>query len=88
MQKEPVPADRLEQAKAMLLRQIPLTESSFDSIAGGLLDRVALDLPLDEPTRAARRYVALTAADVQAAFAKWVRPDGFADVVEGPEPAP
>ncbi len=88
MQKEPVPAERLEQAKAMLLRQIPLAESSFDSIAGGLLDRVALDLPLDEPTRAAHRYVALTAADVQTAFAKWVRPDGFVEVVQGPEPAP
>jgi zinc protease len=72
----------------MLLRQMPLEESSFGSIAAGLLERVALDLPLDEPTLAAQRYVTLTAADVKAAFVKWVRPDGFVEVVQGPAPTP
>ena len=35
MQTEPVGADDLRQAKAMLLRQIPLGEASVESIAGG-----------------------------------------------------
>jgi len=43
-----------------------------------------MDLPLDESVRAARRYMALTAADVRAAFSKWIRPDGFVQVVHGP----
>ena len=76
----------LQQAKALLLRQIPLRESSEDSVAGGLLARAQMDLPLDEPTRSAQRYFALTAEEVKAAFRKWVRPDGFVEVVRGPAP--
>ena len=39
MQTEEVSADELRRAKAMLLRQIPLSEGSIDSIAGGLTSR-------------------------------------------------
>ena len=58
----------LRQAKAMLLREIPLSESSVGRIAAALISRTTEDLPLDEPTLAARRYLRLTAADVKAAF--------------------
>jgi zinc protease len=63
---------------------MPLRESSEDAVAGGLLARAQIALPLDEPGRAAHRYLSLTAADVRAAFAKWIRPDGFVQVVRGP----
>jgi zinc protease len=86
MQTTPVDAAEFEQAKAMLLREIPLSEASLGGIAGGLLGRVRLGLPLDEPTRAARRYLALTPAQVQAAFEKWLRPDDFVQVSLGPAP--
>jgi len=86
MQSTPVGADVLRQAKAMLLREIPLAESSLNAIAQGFLSRVDLDLPLDEPTVAAHHYVALTAEQVQAAFAKWVRPADLVQVTEGPSP--
>jgi zinc protease len=86
MQSSDVTPGELQQAKALLLRQMPLRESSEDSVAGGLLARAQMDLPLDEPVRAARRYFALTAAEVRAAFQKWVRPDGFVEVVRGPAP--
>ena len=43
----------------------------MESIAGGLIYRATHELPLDEPTRAAHRYLQLTAEQVQAAFAKW-----------------
>ena len=76
----------LEQAKALLLREIPLAESSVDTIAGGILSRAILGLPLDEPLQAARRYVALTPEDVRAAFAKWIRPDDLVQVTQGPPP--
>jgi zinc protease len=86
MQNAPVSPAELRQAQALLLREIPLSESSIASIAGGLLSRAAHDLPLDEPTRAAHRYVALDAAQVRAAFAKWVRPGALVEVVQGPAP--
>jgi zinc protease len=76
----------LHQAKALLLRSIPLGESSEEAIAGGLLGRAQIGLPLDEPIVAARKYAALTAADVKAAFARHIRPDNLVQVVRGPAP--
>jgi len=86
MQKENVTPAELQQAKALVLRQLPLVESSEDAVAGGLLARAQMDLPLDEDARAAKRYFSLTADDVRLAFAKWIRPDGFVEVVRGPAP--
>jgi zinc protease len=86
MQTRPVSAEELQQAKAQLLREIPLGESDVDSIARGFLARSLLDLPLDEPTLAAHRYLALGAAEIQAAFKKWLRPADFALVSQGPAP--
>lgn len=86
MQTEPVDPASLRQAKTLLLREIPLGESSVGSIASGLLNRATLGLPLDEQTVAAHRYLALTAKDVKAAFAKWIRPADFSQVVQGPNP--
>jgi len=86
MQKENVTPEELQQAKALLLRQIPLSQSSYDAIAGALINRAELDLPLDEQTRAGQRYFDLTADQVRAAFSKWVRPGDFVQVVRGPAP--
>ena len=86
MQSSLVPDEQLRQAKAMLLREIPLAESSIESIAEGLLSRVKLKLPLDEPILAAHRYVELTAEQVRAAFARWVRPADLIQVTQGPSP--
>lgn len=86
MQSAPVTAQELELAKALALRELPLDEADVDAIARGLLERAVMDLPLDEPTAAARHYVALGAAEVQAAFAKWVRPDDLVRVSQGPQP--
>lgn len=81
-----VSADDLRQAKAMLLRQVPLSEASVDGIAGGWIRRSTIGLPLDEPVIAAQHYVDLTPEQVKAAFAKWVRPDDLVQVTEGPNP--
>ncbi len=85
MQTTPVSADELRQAKMLLIRKIPLAESSVDGIAGTLLDLSQKELPLDEPVRAAARYRAITARQVRAAFLKWVRPEDFVQVTLGPE---
>ncbi len=76
----------MQQAVAMLLRDIPLAQASESSIAEGLLARALMGLPLDEPVRAAEKYQALTAEQVRAAFAKWVRPSDFVEVIQGPPP--
>ncbi len=86
MQQHPVTAQELAQAKALLLREIPLSESDEDAIAAGLMRRSQAGLPLDEPVRAARVYVGVSAARVQAAFAKWIRADAFVEAVQGPNP--
>ncbi|MGA2983393.1 MAG: pitrilysin family protein [Terriglobia bacterium] len=86
MQTAPPTGHELEEAKALLLREIPLSESSVDTIAGGMLSRTTLGLPLDEPIQAARHYVALTPEDVRAAFAKWIRPDDLVQITQGPAP--
>ncbi len=86
MQRENVTDAELQQAKALLLRQIPLSESSEGSVARGLLGRAEIGLPLDEPVRGAQIYYSMSADQVKAAFAKWIRPDGFVQIVRGPAP--
>jgi zinc protease len=55
-------------------------------VANALVRRAQIGLPLDEPERAAKRFYDLTADDVRAAFAKWIRPDDFVQIVRGPAP--
>src|SRR5579872_294009 len=86
MQTSPVTPKELQLAKALLLQEIPLNESSEDAISGDLLENAVVGLPLNESELAAQRYVTVTADQVQAAFAKWVRPDSFVQVVQGPPP--
>lgn len=86
LQTTAVPDGELRQAQAVVLRRILLAESSVDRIAQGLSSRAKDGLPLDEPTRAAARYLALTGEDVRAAFARWIRPQDVVQVSEGPKP--
>jgi zinc protease len=86
MRTEDVSDAELRQAKALLLRQIPLSEGSEDAVAAGLLGRAIVGLPLDEPIVAAKKYTALTADDVKAAFAKHIQPDNLVQIVRGPAP--
>jgi zinc protease len=86
MRTQDVSDGELHQAKALLLRHIPLGESSEDAVAGGLLARAVIGLPLDEPFQAAKRYYAIDADQVRAAFAKHLRLDDLVQVVRGPAP--
>ncbi len=86
MRRKPVGKEELLRVKELLLRQIPLEESSVDAIAGGIISRVDLGLPLDEPTIAARHYIELGPAQIEAAFHEWMRPNDLVRVSEGPTP--
>jgi zinc protease len=86
IQTKQVTAQELHQAKLMLLRDIPLAESSVDDIANSWLTYSMLGLPLDERVRAGRIYLTLDADDVKNAFAKWLRPGDLVQVTQGPLP--
>jgi zinc protease len=86
MQRQPVAPAELLQAQTILLRQMLLTRTSTSSIAQQLLNLVMTGLPLDEPSRAARRYRATTAKSVRKVFARWIRPAAFVQVTRGPTP--
>jgi zinc protease len=86
MQEDLIDPGELLRAKALLLRRVPLSESSIEGIARGILERRELDLPLDEATVASHHYLELSPADVKAAFLKWMRPNDLVRVTEGPPP--
>lgn len=86
MRNQDVSQAELQQAKALLLRQIPLSESSEDAVARGLLRRAEIGLPLDEPILAAQRYHDLQAEQVKAAFSRQIRLEDLVQVVSGPPP--
>jgi len=84
MRTQDVSPDELHQAKALLLRQMVLNESSEDGVARGLLERALIGLPLDEPVLAARKYDEMTAGQVRAAFSKLIRPADLVQIARGP----
>jgi zinc protease len=86
MQISPVTSDELRQAKTILVREIPLSESSTDGIASQLLHYSMQGLPLDESIRAAKHYLETTSPQVKEAFSKWIRPADFVQVTLGPSP--
>ncbi len=86
MRTQNVSPAELHQAKAILLRQIPLSESSEEAVAKGILGRAGLGLPLNEPIVAAKKYYALDAEQVRETFFKLVHPEDLVQVVRGPAP--
>jgi zinc protease len=86
MQKKLVSPQELNRAKTLLVRQIPLSESNIDDIGETLLGLAIENLPLDEPVQGAKRYLKISAREVQSAFSKWIRPDDFVQVTLGPVP--
>ncbi len=87
MQTTPVTSAELQQAKAILLRQLPLEESSEDDVASSLAGYSSAGLPLDEAHRAAEIYAKISAPQIRAAFAKYIRPNAFVQIVVGPKPS-
>ena len=86
MRDTPVSPDELQRAKTLLVRQVPLEDASVDAIAGELLRRAMEDLPLDEPVRAAEKYLEMSGEEVRDAFARWIRPQDFVQITVGPDP--
>ena len=86
MQQTAVTDTELKRAKGILLRQIPLGESSFAAIGNQLLQLSIEGKPLDAMTIAGQHYLQLTAPQVQQAYAQHIRPTAFVTAVKGPAP--
>jgi zinc protease len=84
MQTTPVGEPELNRAKAELLRQLPMQRASVGGIGGQYLHLFDLGLPFDTLQQLPARYMAITAPEIQHAFATWVRPADLAQVVKGP----
>ena len=74
LQTSPISGEELRQARALLVRRVPLSHASMENIALELLKLAHDDLPLDEPRMAAKRYLEITAEDIQAGVPEWIRP--------------
>ncbi|HTS87788.1 MAG TPA: insulinase family protein, partial [Gemmatimonadales bacterium] len=86
MQTSPVNAAELTNARQYEIRSIPVGVSSANGIARSLLDWSYNGEPLDQPMVAARKYLSLTATDIQAAFKKHIDLGHIVQVVQGPTP--
>jgi zinc protease len=86
MQEAPVNADELANARQFEIRSIPLEVRSVERIAAALVGWSYRGEPLDQPMVAARRFLRIGPAEIQAAFRKHLQPGHFMQVVEGPAP--
>jgi len=62
-----------------------MQRASIDALAALFLRLEDLGLPLDTPQVGASRIYAATAADIEDAFRKYLRPDDLAQVIKGPQ---
>ena len=84
LQANPVSEAELTRAKAQILRRLPMQRASVDALGALYLRLIDTGLPLDTPQVAAQHYFDATAQQVQAAVAKYLRPDDLAQVIKGP----
>jgi zinc protease len=81
-----ISAKRLGRAKAMLMSDAVLGADSFSGIAEQLLRYTEFGLPLNQGQIDAERELSATPQAVRAALGKWISPDDFVRIVEGPGP--
>jgi zinc protease len=87
MQNTPIQDGELNNARQYEIRSIPVGVASIDSISRSLLAWAWHDEPLNQPMVAAKYYLQMTPAEVQAAFKKYLKPQNLTQVVQGPPPA-
>jgi zinc protease len=70
----------------MLMGDVPIRASSYDGVTAQLLAYATLGLPLNQNLIDAQAQLSATAESVQAALAKYIRPNDFVRIVTGPGP--
>ncbi|HEY3999930.1 MAG TPA: pitrilysin family protein [Candidatus Xenobia bacterium] len=86
LQQTPLPVERVLKAKALLMGGIPTEEQSYDGLAGRLLYYAINDLSLNQGRLDAQAELAVTPEQLRNAVKKWIRPDGFVRIIQGPAP--
>ena len=84
VQTTPMSADRLLRAKAQLMGEVPLRQASYDGVASTFLTYAGFGLPTNQSVIDAQRELGVSAGDMTAAAAKWIRPQDFVVIVTGP----
>jgi zinc protease len=86
IRRQPIETERIARSKALLMGEVPIRESSYDGVTAELLRYATLGLPLNQNIVDATAELNATAASVQAALAKYIRPDAFVRIITGPGP--
>jgi zinc protease len=84
LQRHPLDAGRLLRAKALVVGAFPVAHESYESVADQLLEYAAEGRPLDEDRRDAQAQLGTSAEQLRATMARWIRPQDFVRVVQGP----
>ena len=84
MKSQPVGDFELELAKASTVRASIVAASSVDAIADALLYEATHGLPFNQSQIDAQQFLATDASAIAAAFAKYIHPEHFVRVIEGP----
>jgi len=84
---ELVSPEELADSQANITGRLPLQLETNEGVAGSILTMERYKLGLDYLQRYAERINAITAEDVLAAAQRYLRPDGYALAIAGPEVA-
>ncbi|MFN2460535.1 MAG: M16 family metallopeptidase [Candidatus Velthaea sp.] len=84
MKTEPVGGFELALAKASIVRQTTIEDSSVSAIGATLLDEAANGLPFNQGQIDAQHFLGTDARAIQESFAAYIQPQNFVRVIEGP----
>ncbi|MBV8599955.1 MAG: insulinase family protein, partial [Candidatus Eremiobacteraeota bacterium] len=85
IQRAPVSATELSQAKTKVVARALVGEEATDAIVGNVGNIASNDLPLDYYKTLRNRYEPLTAADLMRAAKRYIHPNNLVEVFEGPK---
>jgi zinc protease len=81
---EPIPEEELDDSKRFILGSMPLQLETNEGVAGTLLDIEWNQLGLDYLERYSANIDALSASELQAVAARYLKPDAYVHAIAGP----
>lgn len=84
MKTEPVGDFELSLAKASIVRQAAIADSSVGAIGRSLLANASAGMPFNQAQIDAEKFLATDAHAIQEAFAAYIKPQNFVRIIEGP----
>lgn len=84
MKTQPVGDFELALAKASIVRQTQIADSSVGAIGGELLDEATNGLPFDQAHIDAEHFLGTDSRAIVEAFSTYIKPENFVRVIQGP----